>query len=242
MEESKLDPMLHTVFRLDGHGFSHLVKSLKLDKPFDDRFTESMKHTLITCINTFNFSLGFVGSDEISYYLKPLTPEQLKKESTLPFSGRIQKMISLLAGKVSVVFCTEMAKLYGPEVVEYLPHFDCRVFQFKTFEQVLENLSERVVFTLKNARLMLGQQYYSQKQLLNLPSNVVASKLKDEKGIDFNECVKPDNRVGNILLFETKDCEKEIEFKTGEKKLIKYQRNYPVLHNMSPKDVLGIVL
>lgn len=231
--ELQLDPTMHTVFRLDGHGFSRLVKVLELKKPFDDRFTESMKSTLVSCISTFNFTLGFTGSDEITYYLEP-------QSSGLPFSGRAQKMVSLLAGKVSVTFYAEMSKRYGPDMLHHLPHFDCRVFQFHTFGEVLENISERVVFTLKNARLMLVQQYYSQKQLTGIPSRMAIEMLQKEKDIDFNVVISPDNRVGNVLIYETRECEKEIELSSGEKRMIRYQRRIPVLLNMSPTEVLGI--
>lgn len=110
-EEQKLDPKLYTVFRLDGHTFSKFVKKFKMNLPFDSNFTTAMKNTTSQCIDYFNAFIGFVGSDEITYALKPLNEEQLARNATLPFNGRIEKMVSLLAGKVSTTFFIELTKL-----------------------------------------------------------------------------------------------------------------------------------
>ena len=114
-EEQKLDPKLYTVFRLDGHTFSRFVKKFKMNLPFDSNFTTAMKNTAAQCINYFNALIGFVGSDEITYALRPLTQEQLAKNATLPFNGRVEKMVSLLAGRVSTTFFIELTKLEGFE-------------------------------------------------------------------------------------------------------------------------------
>lgn len=69
------------------------------------------------------------------------------------------------------------------------------------FKEVTENISERVKYTLKNARMMLAQTHYNQKQLDKIASLQAVEKLLQEKGIDFNEVVAGDNRVGNVLLW-----------------------------------------
>jgi len=45
--------------------------------------------------------------------MKPLTAEQQQKGAVLEFSGRIEKMVSLLAGKLSTTFFIELTKLEG---------------------------------------------------------------------------------------------------------------------------------
>lgn len=60
-----------------------------MDLPFDKDFTTSMKNTSAECFNYFNFFIGFVGSDEITYAMRPLTEEQLAKNGTLEFNGRV---------------------------------------------------------------------------------------------------------------------------------------------------------
>lgn len=81
--------------------------------PFDVNFTAAMKATTEQCFTYYNFFVGFVGSDEITFAMRPITAAQLAKGSVLEFNGRIQKMVSLLAGRVSVTFYTELTKLEG---------------------------------------------------------------------------------------------------------------------------------
>jgi hypothetical protein len=58
-----------------------------------------MKNIAVEYFNYFNFFLGFVGSDEITYAIRPLTEKQIEKKGTLAFNGRVDKMVSLLAGR-----------------------------------------------------------------------------------------------------------------------------------------------
>lgn len=41
--------------------------------PFDNNFTTSMKNTALEAFTYFRFFIGFVGSDEITFAMKPLT-------------------------------------------------------------------------------------------------------------------------------------------------------------------------
>jgi hypothetical protein len=107
------------------------------------------------------------------------------------------------------------------------------VFQVNTFKDVLHNISERVKFTLKNSRMMLAQSHYNKKELDKLASRQAVEKLLEEKGIDFNQIVAADNRVGNILVWEKINESKEIEVK-GEIKTINYDRKRSKFLNISP--------
>ena len=49
--------------------------------------------------------------------------------------------------------------------------------------------------------MMLAQSHYNQKQLDKIASRQAVQKLLQEKGIDFNQVVSGDNRVGNVLLW-----------------------------------------
>lgn len=93
-------------------------------------------------------------------------------------------MVSLLAGKVSATFFIELTKLEGFEKTsQFSPHFDCRVFQVKTYKDVLDAVSDRVKYTLKNSRMMLAQTYYSAKELNKVASKQAVEKLLLEKQI-----------------------------------------------------------
>ena len=141
-QQQKLNPNLFSIFRLDGHGFSKFVKKFDMVKPFDDNFTQVMINTAMEGLTYFSFFCGFVGSDEITFCMKPVPKERQEKGGTLEFNGRIEKMNTLLAGKISTTFFIELTKIYGFEKTQnFDPHFDSRVFQVQTFEDVLKSIS-----------------------------------------------------------------------------------------------------
>lgn len=171
-----------TIFRLDGHNFSSFVKKEKLTRPFDEGFTLAMQATARACFSYYpGASHCFVGSDEITVVLAPQTQ--------LPFSGRQDKLVSLLAGFATANFC--------PSYPEHHPHFDCRVWQVDSLEDVTANIQERITFTLKNTRMMFAQHVISHKRLHKL-SSVQAVELALTEGHDFASV--PDNVKYGILM------------------------------------------
>ena len=236
-EKSLLDPRKYTVFRLDGRAFSSLVKRLKLNKPFDDRFTHSMKHTAKELFKEFNFKIGFVGSDEITMCLFPkFRKEGTVHQSDMAFGGRKDKLLSLMAGFTSVTFYKKMAE-YG--FVDIAPVFDCRVFQFDSLNDVLYNINERIVFTLKNARMMFCQNIFSHKKLHNLASEQAVKLVLDETGEDFYKKIESDNRVGNVIMNIQIHKTKTIIIK-GVEQTIEYERNEPLFTNIAPSDIFKL--
>ena len=234
--ETHLDKCKITVFRLDGHSFSKFTSNFK--KPFDDAFTQAMKQTALKAFEYYNFSLGFVGSDEITLCVFP----KIAKTGELcdiEFSGRVEKMTTLLACYVYVVFFKEFNKFYPMD--NYLPHFDCRVYQVDTIKDALQNVSERVTYTLKNARMMFAQSYFSPKRLHKLSSKQAVELVQSELNIDFYQVVSPETRVGTVIITEEIDCEKDVSIK-GEFQTIKYTRNIPKMLNLAATEVLDLVL
>jgi tRNA(His) guanylyltransferase len=232
--ENFLDKTKVTIFRLDGHSFSKFTS--KFTKPFDDNFTDAMINTAEVTFNRYGFSLGFVGSDEITLCWFPKKSEK-GGYCDLAYGGRTQKLTTLLAGSVSTCFFKEFSKFY--DLSKYIPHFDCRVFQVDTIEEALENISQRVGFTLKNSRMMFAQSMYSQKQLHKLSSFQAVKMVLDEKGIDFNTKVRVENRIGTVLKKITYDCELTVEIK-GVKTVVKTKRTKAERLNLYSKEVLGI--
>jgi tRNA(His) guanylyltransferase len=232
--ESTLDKSKVTIFRLDGHSFSKFTSNFK--KPFDYGFTTAMKETTLKAFNYFKFSIGFVGSDEITFCIFPKT-NKTGELSDIDFSGRVEKMTTLLSGYVSVIFYKEFSKFY--DLNEHYPHFDCRVFQVDSTQDALKNISERITYTLKNSRMMFAQSHFSAKKLHKLSSKQAIELVLEEKGEDFNIIISPDNRVGNVVINEVVEGEKDIDIK-GVVKRINYTRNVPKLVNYSPLEVLDI--
>ena len=234
--ETYLDKSKVTVFRLDGHSFSKFTSHFK--KPFDDAFTQAMKQTALKAFDYYGFSLGFVGSDEITLCILP----KIAKTGGLceiEFSGRVEKMTTLLAGYVSVIFYKEFSKFYPME--NYVPHFDCRVYQVDSVKDALINVSERVTYTLKNSRMMFAQSHFSAKRLHNLSSRQAIELVLSELSIDFYQVVSPETRVGSVIVTEKNYCEKDILIK-GTMKTIKYARNIPKVMNVSATEVLNLII
>lgn len=201
--EPILDPSRYSVFRLDGHCFSSFVRNEKLAKPFDDHFSRCMRESAELLFDEFRFWRAFCGSDEITVVWQPLTEEQLSRGATLPFAGRTEKLVSLLAGFTSVAFYRAFAKEKNTAA---LPHFDCRWFQVATEADAMDALIERQGFTLKNARMMFAQTFLSQKQLNGVSSSEAVKRIKEVFFRDFDADVVAYNRIGGFLSRVDVEC------------------------------------
>jgi len=95
---TKLDRNLPFIVRIDGHHFSKFTKGFK--RPFDIRIHDTMVKTTEDLLNTFSPVLGYTQSDEITLVF----PECKTPEQTLIFGGKVQKMVSLMAGYASTRF------------------------------------------------------------------------------------------------------------------------------------------
>jgi len=232
--EKKMDKRKITIFRLDGHAFSKLTS--KFEKPFDINFTNVMKETALKTFNYYDFSLGYVGSDEITLCILPRICKT-GELCNIQFEGRIQKMTTLLSGFVSVVFYKEFNKFYPMD--DFTPHFDCKVYQVDTIEDALKNISDRITFTLKNSRMMFAQNYFSHKKLYKISSINAIKMVLDEFNIDYNKVVQPNISYGTVITKENIECEKEIII-NKEKKIIKYNKNIPKENNILPEDIFNL--
>ncbi len=232
--ETYLDKTQVTIFRLDGHEFSKLTSKFK--KPFDDGFTRAMKQTALKAFEYYKFSLGFVGSDEITFCIFPKETKN-GDPSDIEFSGRLEKMTTLLAGFVSVVFYKEFSKEYPME--NLTPHFDCRVYQVPCIKDALDNISERITYTLKNSRMMFAQSHFSANKLHKLSSNKAIELVLDEKAIDYYQVASTDNRIGSVILTKRIDCDKEVMI-DGVAKIFRFKRNSVQFVNLSSTKVLDL--
>ena len=196
--DSLLNPKCYTLLRLDGHRFSRFVKVCKLNKPFDEDFTNAMKETAMETFKKMDFfEFGFVGSDEMTFYLPPIK----SYNSIMPFAGRKDKLISISAGIASTIFYKKLASRIGYEKLENLvPHFDCRIWQVETFADVISNIKERVLFTLKNSRMMFAQEYISHKILNNMSSRDAINLVLEKTGREYYDDVHVDNRIGSLIV------------------------------------------
>lgn len=148
--QQTLNPQLYTIIRLDGKAFHTYTKWLT--RPFDLPFIEAMNETaLYLAQHISGCQIGYVQSDEITLTLA--RPCQSKGEWY--FNGNIQKIVSITASMAGAVF-NRVRERQG-YVSSSLAHFDCRVFQVPSLEEVINNLVWRQEDCLRNSLLMVVQ-------------------------------------------------------------------------------------
>ena len=95
----KLNPCMEYMMRLDGKGFSKMIKKWKCKKPFDERFNKAMNYASKKIFDIIpNIKTIWHGSDEISVWF------ECENVADMYFEGRIQKLVSLVASTVSVYY------------------------------------------------------------------------------------------------------------------------------------------
>ena len=168
------------VARLDGKSFHTFCKGLK--RPYDARLSDLMIATMVALVDRFNANVGYVQSDEIT--LVWLTTPDSTVE--LPFSGRFQKLDSLLAGFASAYFNKGLPE-FLPEKADQTPYFDCRSFVVPTVQEAYHAVLWRQQDCTKNAISMAAQSMFSHKYLQGRAGPEMQELMWKEKGVNFND-------------------------------------------------------
>ena len=179
-KSSKINLMkgLPIILRLDGSAFSKFTKGL--ERPFDERLSQLIIECCKFMVEETNARIGFCGSDEISLIL---WEEDINSQTI--YNGRVEKLLSELASKLSVRFNKLLPK-YLPEKIDAEPFFDCKVWNVPSIEDAVNALWIREESVTNNAISMASQVYYSHSEL-----NGINSKEKQEmlfkSGVNFND-------------------------------------------------------
>ena len=168
-----LDPHLPVYARIDGRAFSTFTRGM--DRPFDSRMIEAMVETTKHLVHETHARIGYTQSDEIS-----LIWLAESAESDILFSGKIQKMASVLASMAAAKFATVISLTWR----ERLPHFDCRVFQLPDKMEAANVFLWRAMDARKNAISMAAQSEFSHRQLYQKGQADMLAMLADA-GVDF---------------------------------------------------------
>ena len=153
-----------------------------LDKPFDARFVEAMDEVCKDLMQEFGPAVVYTQSDEITLAWNPVDVEVGQE---MIFGGRVQKLVSLLAGRASSKFALEMVgRLPEKALTGAVPSMDCRVWQFPTLRLAAACFLWREADASKNSVSMLASSHFSHGQLQG-----VSSKDRKEmllaKGVDW---------------------------------------------------------
>lgn len=167
------------IARLDGRAFHTFTRDLR--RPYDEAMSRCMIETTRYLVRHMNALVGYTQSDEIS--LAWYEPSQSLTE--YPFDGRLQKLVSVLAGMASVCFLQQLSERLPGKVGE-LPHFDCRVWQVPTLADAADVFVWREDDATKNSITMAARALYSDRELHEKDS-AVKQEMLFQKGVNWND-------------------------------------------------------
>lgn len=195
--KQKLVPKMPIVMRIDGKAFHTFTKGMK--KPFDDLLIDSMQKTMLAlCKDIPTCKLGYTQSDEITIVC---VCDDMKKTEGL-YDYKVQKILSVIASKATryfnQFFFENVDKLQKDinafkNVVDitvyknklFVAEFDCRVMNIPEWD-IINNLIWRQQDATRNSIQMLGQAYFSQKELDKKNTSQIMDMLMLQKNVNWN--------------------------------------------------------
>jgi len=178
--------------RIDGKAFHTFTRGFK--KPFDNILVKSMQETMIyLCENIQGCVFGYCQSDEITLILT----DYKTFDTAAWFDYEVQKLCSISASMATMTFNKFFAKnVYTtPYISDYYEIYTKAIEKGAMFDSRCFNISKEEVCNLvywrqldatRNAIQMVGQAYFSHKQLQNKSCAIIQEMLFQEKGINFN--------------------------------------------------------
>lgn len=166
-----------TIIRLDGKGFSKYTK--KLNKPFDDGFSDDMDATTaFLCESIQGAKFGYTQSDEISIVITDFD----NNESAAWFDNSVQKMVSIAASMATAKF----NELRADRGFKTLAMFDARVFQVPTIDEMVNAILFRQQDCTRNSISMAAHEICGHKATLG-KSGSEKQEMLFQEGINWND-------------------------------------------------------
>ena len=186
--------------RIDGKAFHTFTRGFK--KPFDEVLIKSMQQTMLyLCENIQGCVLGYTQSDEITLILqdyKTLT-------TSAWFDYEIQKICSISASMATMAFNkyfeqnvyddnplgsvnSENCELVNTYInaIKKGAMFDARCFNIPK-EEVTNLIFWRQLDAARNSVQMVGQAYFSHKELQNKSCSDIQDMLMEKYNINWND-------------------------------------------------------
>lgn len=189
------------IIRLDGRAFHTFTIGFK--RPYDEIFHNAMNDTLkYLCENIQGCKIGYTQSDEITLLLVDYD----LLDTAAWFDYKVQKMCSIAASMATLAFNKALELHIGGYLIDAMEKeldiendyvnaldkahkngamFDARVFNIPK-EEVANCFIWRQQDATRNAIQMLGQTYFSHKELDKKNQNDIQDMLMLQKGINFN--------------------------------------------------------
>ena len=208
--KTKLIRRMPVAIRIDGKAFHTFTRGFK--KPFDEVLMKTMQETMkYLCENIQGCVLGYTQSDEITLILV----DYQKLDTSAWFDYEVQKICSISASMATMAFnkfFERNVKTYwnqnicpkihmfsiSKELHNYMlinqaysfalqkgAMFDARCFNIPK-EEVANLLYWRQLDAARNSIQMVGQTYFSQKELHKKTCNDIQDMLLLQKSINWN--------------------------------------------------------
>jgi tRNA(His) guanylyltransferase len=208
-----LTPNHPVILRLDGHAFSRFTSHFA--RPFDQRIHAAMISTCSALLSFFpSATVAYTQSDEITLVFP---------NGVGAFNERVQKLCSLAASYCSVHFVKNLmatletqpeSGVVDKEVV-WTAHFDARIFAVPSVEEALNNLIWRCRNdAVRNAVSSFARTMYTTKEMHGLKASELIEKMKEEKGIVFEDAV-PKWAIEGCLVKREQFEHRGLNMKTG---------------------------
>ena len=199
--KTKLMRRTPVAIRIDGKAFHTFTRGFK--RPFDEVLIKTMQQTTqYLCQNIQGCVLGYTQSDEITLIL--VDYQTLTTEAW--FDYRVEKLCSISASMATMAFnkffyenvfqyngmaSMDMSNKKYPykeiyaKAIEKGAMFDARCFNIPK-EEVTNLIYWRQLDASRNSVQMVGQAYFSQKELQNKSCNDIQDMLMT-KGVNWND-------------------------------------------------------
>jgi len=171
-------PRLPIMVRLDGRSFHKTTRYC--ERPFDAGFHSLMAAVAKTLAGETTAPCAYVQSDEITLALWCDN-----RDAEPYFGGRVQKIVSSLAGMASAEF-NAVGRGYTDALPSIPAAFDCRAWQVPSLEEAANVFVWREQDASRNSVQMAARAVFSHKQCHGKNAGQLQEMLH-EKGINWND-------------------------------------------------------
>lgn len=205
VSKTRLMKRVPVALRLDGCAFHSFSRGF--DKPFDEMLSKAMQQTMLTlCEKIQGVVFGYTQSDEITLIMEDYHDVNINPW----FDYEVQKMCSVAASIATLAFNRAFEDIWIKEMTSKVvndgnldlakhhkleeayrkstqkgAYFDCRAFNVP-----VNDCANMVIWRQKDAERnsvqMLGQHYYSHKQLQGVTCNQIQDMLFKDHGVNWN--------------------------------------------------------
>ena len=157
--ENRASSDKYLIVRADGRAFSKFTSNYK--KPFDDIVTNAMNVAGVMTADEFNADAVYIQSDEITFLFKPKRQKDSDILRDHVFSGRTQKIVSLISSSCSVHFYKMI------EEKNKTPIFDARAMIFDDEHEACNAFYWRALDAKRNAVSGFYRYQFGHKKMQN---------------------------------------------------------------------------